>query len=104
MQENNHLEQINTIQDRSFFGRLRGYAKLTSPGCLQAAVTLGGGSLAGALDLGAIAGYSLMWLQPLAMLCGVIMLIALAHVTLSSDSNPFNEAKTFISRYSHETC
>lgn len=57
MQENNHLEQINTIQGRSFFGRLRGYAKLTSPGCLQAAVTLGGGSLAGALDLGAIAGY-----------------------------------------------
>ena len=94
---NNNIEHIKSIQSRGFFGRLTGYAQLTGPGWLQAAVTLGGGSLAGALYLGVIAGYSLMWLQPLAMICGVIMLMALAHVTLSSDSNPFESVKTSIS-------
>lgn len=64
---------------------------------MQAAVTLGGGSLASALYLGVIAGYSLMWLQPLAMLCGVIMLMALAHVTLDKGKYPFESVKQSIS-------
>jgi Mn2+/Fe2+ NRAMP family transporter len=91
------IKTIEAIQGRNFLGRLGGYAKLTGPGWLQSAVTLGGGSLAGALYLGVIGGYSLLWLQPLAMLCGVIMLIALAHVTLSSAANPFENVKTSIS-------
>lgn len=70
---------------------------MTGPGWLQSAVTLGGGSLASALYLGVIAGYSLMWLQPLAMLCGVIMLIALAHVTLDKGEYPFETVKNSIS-------
>ena len=94
---NDNLEQLQSIQQRGFFGRLTGYAKLTGPGWLQSAVTLGGGSLAGALYLGVIAGYTLMWLQPLAMLCGVIMLMALAHVTLSSEGTPFDHVKNSIS-------
>jgi Mn2+/Fe2+ NRAMP family transporter len=93
----NSTEQIKAIQGRNFLGRLAGYSKLTGPGWLQSAVTLGGGSLAGALYLGVIAGYSLMWLQPLAMICGVVMLIALAHVTLSSDATPFDSVKNSIS-------
>ncbi|MGZ0654929.1 divalent metal cation transporter [Coraliomargarita sp. W4R53] len=92
-----NIELIKSIQSKNFFGRLTGYAKMTGPGWLQAAVTLGGGSLAGALYLGVIAGYSLMWLQPLAMFCGVIMLIALAHVTLSSQDTPFSSVKNSIS-------
>ena len=44
------------------------YTKLSGPGWLQSAITLGGGSLAGSLYLGVLAGYSLMWLQPLAMI------------------------------------
>ena len=94
---NDNLEQLQSIQQRGFFGRLTGYAKLTGPGWLQSAVTLGVGSLAGALYLGVIAGYTLMWLQPLAMLCGVIMLMALAHVTLSSEGTPFDHVKNSIS-------
>jgi Mn2+/Fe2+ NRAMP family transporter len=93
----NDLQKIESIQQRGFLGRLSGYAKLTGPGWLQSAVTLGGGSLAGALYLGVIAGYSLMWLQPLAMICGVIMLMALAHVTLSSEGTPFDHVKNSIS-------
>ncbi|TVP76300.1 MAG: hypothetical protein EA353_12280 [Puniceicoccaceae bacterium] len=91
------IDKIKSIQQRDFLGRLAGYSKLTGPGWLQSAVTLGGGSLAGALYLGVIAGYSLMWLQPLAMLCGVAMLMALAHVSLSSQNTPFDSVKNSIS-------
>ncbi|MEM6391419.1 MAG: divalent metal cation transporter [Planctomycetota bacterium] len=91
------LERLESIRGRSFFGRFAGYAGMTGPGWLQAAVTLGGGSLAGALYLGVVAGYSLMWLQPLAMLCGVVMLMALSHVTLSSKGTPFDSVKRTIS-------
>jgi Mn2+/Fe2+ NRAMP family transporter len=86
---NNHIEKIQLIQGRSFLGRLVGYSKLTGPGWIQAAVTLGGGSLVGALYLGIIGGYEFLWLQPLAMLCGIIMLGAISYVTLSSEERPF---------------
>ena len=65
------------------------YARLSGPGWLQGAITLGGGSLAGALYLGVIAGFGMLWLQPLAMICGIIMLSAIAYVTLSTGSRPF---------------
>ncbi|MGJ8638810.1 MAG: divalent metal cation transporter [Opitutaceae bacterium] len=93
----NDIEHIESIQSRGFIGRLGGYAKLTGPGWVQAAVTLGGGSLVGALYLGVIGGYQFMWLQPLAMLCGVIMLAAISYVTLSSEERPFVSVKKNIS-------
>ncbi|SHI45842.1 Natural resistance-associated macrophage protein [Rubritalea squalenifaciens DSM 18772] len=65
------------------------YAKQSGPGWVQAAVTLGGGSLVGALYLGVIGGYEFLWLQPLAMLCGIIMLSAISYVTLSNEERPF---------------
>ncbi|MEM7315321.1 MAG: divalent metal cation transporter, partial [Planctomycetota bacterium] len=52
------------------------------------AITLGGGSLAGALYLGVISGYDMLWLQPLAMICGVIMLLSIAYVTMSTQERP----------------
>ena len=42
----------------------------------------------GALYLGVIGGYEFMWLQPLAMLCGIIMLSAISHVTLVIQGAP----------------
>lgn len=75
------------------------YARLSGPGWIQAAVTLGGGTLVGALYLGVIGGYEFLWLQPLAMFCGVIMLMAISHVTLSQEKledRPFELAKRHI--------
>ena len=40
------------------------YVKLSGPGWLQGAVTLGGGSLAGALYVGIISGYHLSGSSP----------------------------------------
>ena len=65
------------------------FIRLSGPGWLQSAITLGGGSLAGALYLGVIGGYGLLWVQPLAMLMGIIMLSAISYVTLSTGRRPF---------------
>lgn len=69
--------------------RISTYVKLSGPGWLQSAITLGGGSLASSLFLGVLAGYSLLWLQPVAIVLGVIMLCAISHVTLSTGQSPF---------------
>ncbi len=65
------------------------YVKLSGPGWLQSAITLGGGSLAGSLYLGVLGGMALLWLQPLAMIMGIIMLSAISYVTLSTGKRPF---------------
>jgi Mn2+/Fe2+ NRAMP family transporter len=69
--------------------KLKTWLKLSGPGWLQSAITLGGGSLAGSLFLGMIGGYSLLWLQIMAMAFGVVMLGAIGYVTLSTGERPF---------------
>lgn len=78
-------------------GKAAIYTRLSGPGWLQGAITLGGGSLAGALYLGVIVGYEMMWLQPLAMVLGVVMLSAISYVTLSTGERPFHTLKNHIS-------
>ena len=81
---------LDEAQSKGGLGKFLIYARLSGPGWLQGAITLGGGSLAGALYLGVIAGFGLMWLQPLAMICGIIMLSAISYVTLSTGQRPFH--------------
>ncbi|MBN1765663.1 MAG: divalent metal cation transporter [Sedimentisphaerales bacterium] len=68
---------------------LSAFIRLSGPGWLQSAITLGGGSLSSSLYLGILVGFSFLWLQPLAMIMGVIMLSAIAYVTLSTGKRPF---------------
>jgi Mn2+/Fe2+ NRAMP family transporter len=68
---------------------LKAYLRLSGPGWLQSGITLGGGSLSSSLYLGVLVGFSLMWLQPLMMILGVVMLSAIAYVTLSTGKRPF---------------
>ena len=82
------LDVIEEVKDKGTLGKFFGYAKISGPGWLQGAITLGGGSLAGALYLGVVAGNDLLWVQPLAMICGIIMLAAIAYVTLSTEQRP----------------
>jgi Mn2+/Fe2+ NRAMP family transporter len=89
--------QIEAAQSKGPLGKALIYAKLSGPGWLQGAITLGGGSLAGALYVGIISGYHLMWLQPLAMVLGVIMLSAIGYVTLSTGQRPFASIRQFVS-------
>jgi Mn2+/Fe2+ NRAMP family transporter len=84
------LAAIESVADAPASKKFFTYAKLSGPGWLQGAITLGGGSLAGALFLGSTAGFGAMWVQPLAMICGIIMLSAIAYVTLSTENRPFH--------------
>ena len=74
---------------KTLLSRWGTFAKLSGPGWLQGAITLGGGSLAGSLYLGVIGGYELLWLQPLMMIFGVLMLSVIGYVTLSTGEKPF---------------
>ena len=73
------------------------YTRLSGPGWLQSAITLGGGSLAGSLYLGVIGGYEFLWLQPLMMMLGIVMLSAIAYVTLSTGKRPFQAMNEHVS-------
>lgn len=80
---------LTQAESKGPLGKAAIYAKLSGPGWLQGAITLGGGSLAGALYLGVLFGPHMLWLQPLAMICGVVMLSAITFVTLSTGERPF---------------
>jgi len=73
------------------------YLKLSGPGWLQSAITIGGGSLSNSLYLGVLVGFACMWVQPLAMILGVVMLGAIAYVTLSSEEPPLRAINKHVS-------
>lgn len=90
-------EVLADARRRGTTATLAAYVKLSGPGWLQSAITLGGGSLAGSLYLGVIGGYDFLWLQPLMMILGVVMLSAIAYVTLSTGQRPFEAINTHVS-------
>ena len=57
--------RLQEAQAAGLGATLKTFVRLSGPGWLQSAITLGGGSLAGSLYLGVIGGYELLWLQPL---------------------------------------
>ena len=100
-----HSSTDPVARDRSLLASTHGkgriatlgaFVKLSGPGWLQSAITLGGGSLAGSLYMGAIGGYEFLWLQPLMMVFGVVMLAAISYVTLSTGERPFRAINTHI--------
>jgi len=70
--------------------KVGGYFKLSGPGWIQSALSLGGGSGSLSLFAGALAGYTLLWVNPASMFLGVIMLGAIAYMTLSTGIRPFH--------------
>ncbi len=91
------LAELKAINEGPVGKRLAYFTKKSGPGWLQGAITLGGGSLTGALYLGVFGGYNLMWLQPMAMILGVIMLAAISYVTLSTGDRPFRAINEHVS-------
>ena len=73
------------------------HIKEGGPGWLQGAMTLGGGSAITSLSIGAMFGFEFLWVQPVAMIIGCIMLFALAHQTLSTGERPFVAMKSHLS-------
>ena len=82
-------EHLAALESRPLLARTGGYLRLIGPGYLQSAMTLGGGTAASALFAGAIFGYALLWVAPVAMIFGIIMLAAVSYQTLSTGERPF---------------
>ncbi len=89
--------ELKAARGRGFWANLSVFSRLSGPGWLQSATTLGGGSLASALYLGVLGGFGFMWLQPVAMVLGIIMLAAISYVTLSIGRPPMKEINAHIS-------
>jgi len=88
---------LESLSGKSTLTRFGGYLKLSGPGWIQSALTLGGGSGSLSLFAGALAGYALIWVNPLSMLFGVIMMGAMAYMTLSTGIRPFKA----VNEYAH---
>ncbi len=89
-------EILTNAQARGPLSTFGAYFRLSGPGWLQSAITLGGGSLGGALYLGVIGGSSMLWLQMVAILIGVIMLSAISYVTLSTGKRPYGAINEYV--------
>lgn len=89
-------ETIRAAREKGGLTKALTYFRFSGPGWLQGAITLGGGSLAGSLYLGVLGGFSLLWLQPIAMIMGVIMLSAISYVVLSTQQRPLGLINTHI--------
>ena len=81
---------LQDLEKKPFFTRCRGYMKLTGPAWMQSAMTLGAGSAVASVVAGASFGYTLLWVQPVAMLLGIFMMGALGNVVLTTGERPYS--------------
>ena len=90
--QNPHIEEqrqkLRDAREKGGGALLGQFVRFSGPGWLQSAITLGGGSLSSSLYLGVLGGFMFLWLQPLAMAAGIVMLSAIAYVTLSTGKRP----------------
>lgn len=80
-----HLRALDAAPLRRRWG---GWLRLIGPGYLQSAMTLGGGTAASCLFAGSVFGYRLLWVAPLGMLLGVLVMGVISHQTLSTGARP----------------
>lgn len=80
--------------NRGPLGRMAEGARKSGPGWLLSAYTLGSGTAITSILAGNKFGYSLLWVNPVAMLMGVIVLSGAAYFALSSDKSPFYRFRT----------
>ena len=83
------VAELQRLNQMPFAASAMGYIKRTGPGLLQSAMTLGAGSAAASVIAGASFGYKLLWVQPVAMFLGVMMLGALSNVVLTTGERPY---------------
>lgn len=83
------IVELRRLNQLPFAASAMGYIKRTGPGLLQSAMTLGAGSAAASVIAGASFGYKLLWVQPVAMFLGVMMLGALSNVVLTTGERPY---------------
>lgn len=71
LKEKAYLHELN---QKPFLQRTAGYIKLSGPGFMNAAFTLGAGSFASSVTLGAAYGYDMLWIPLYSFAIGIFML------------------------------
>jgi Mn2+/Fe2+ NRAMP family transporter len=87
---------LGELETKGVLPRWKWYFSKSGPGWMQSAMTLGGGSAFASLYAGSFMQYKLLWVQPLAMLMGIIMLSSLSYQTLSSGERPFEAMRKYL--------
>ena len=82
-------DDIRHLLNKPFGTRVLGYLKLSGPGYMQSAMTLGGGSLAACVVLGSLFGYKYLWVQIVAMMLGFVVLSCVAKQTTHSGERAY---------------
>jgi Mn2+/Fe2+ NRAMP family transporter len=88
--------ELAELAGKPLLVRWFGYGRKTGPAWLQSALTLGGGSAWASLTIGAFFQYELLWVQPLAMILGIVILAAISHQALSTGARPFDAMKRHV--------
>jgi len=88
--------ELAELEGKGLLGRWRGYFAKSGPGWLQSALVLGSGSAMASLFAGTFLQYRLLWVQPLAMVLGIVMFWAMSYQTLSTGMRPFYAVKRYV--------
>ncbi len=80
---------LDSLEGKSGSTRFFAYLLRGGPGYLQSAMTLGGGTALSSIYAGRMFGYDLLWVAPVGMLIGVLMLGVLGTLTLRDRTRPY---------------
>jgi len=90
-------EMILAAREKGGGALFKTFVRLSGPGWLQSGITVGGVSFASSMYLGVLSGFTFLWLQPIAMVWGIVMLAAIAYVTLSTGERPLRAINQHVS-------
>ena len=75
------IQKLEQMQKKPLVTRFWGHLKISGPGFMDSALTLGAGTLTAAMLSGAVFGYKTMWLLWVSMGLGLFMMAAMARFT-----------------------
>ncbi|MCS7264299.1 MAG: Nramp family divalent metal transporter [Armatimonadetes bacterium] len=81
---------LERLSELSWWQRIWVLLKLSGPGYLQSAFTLGSATASACVLAGSKYGYQLLWVHPIAIVMGAIMLSAIAKQTLTTQERPYD--------------
>lgn len=92
-EERVYLEELKKV---SALKRWKAFWSKTGPGWMQSAMTIGGATAMTSIFTGRFYQYKLLWIQPLAMIIGIVMISALSYQILCTGKRPFLAVKRYV--------
>lgn len=86
-------DDVSHLMGQHVLRRIAGYLRMCGPGYMQSAMTLGASSIASCVLYGALMGYELLWVNPLAIVSGCFVLAAIAKQVCHTGEPPYESFK-----------